>query len=84
MPPTPLYDAKSATPAYGLRYSWTGWPSSGRFPSLDTAELLRTISPLWESAPFPFARRGTIKRVLSSNELTPMNHCEPRSIEDLK
>lgn len=33
MPLTPIYTpANTSSPAYHLRYTWTGWPSSGRLP----------------------------------------------------
>lgn len=41
----PLYSAKVGEPAYRLRYTWTGWPSSGDLPGVDLEE----IKPLWES-----------------------------------
>lgn len=47
MSPLPFYDAASANPAYQLRYSWTGWPSSGAFTA-PLAELVANVCPLWE------------------------------------
>lgn len=47
MPPLPLYDLASANAAYQLRYSWTGWPSSGRFAAT-LADLVAKVGPLWE------------------------------------
>jgi REP element-mobilizing transposase RayT len=50
MPPTPLYDPATANPAYQLRYSWTGWLSSGHFERL--GDLVGNIGPLWEKDGF--------------------------------
>lgn len=47
MPPQPLYKPALANAAYQLRYSWTGWASSGRF-AVPLAELIAQVSPLWE------------------------------------
>lgn len=44
MPPTPLYTPDSVEPAYHLRYSWTGWPSSRDLPEID----FEKVKPLWE------------------------------------
>lgn len=46
MPPIPLYGPATANPAYELRYSWTGWLSSGRLESL--VELVGSVAPLWQ------------------------------------
>ena len=46
MPPEPPYRADNQNPAYQLRYSWTGWPTSGHFPS--ESSLLELLGPLWE------------------------------------
>lgn len=47
MPAVPLYDPASADAAYELRYSWTGWPSSGRFTA-PMAELVAAVQAAWE------------------------------------
>ena len=47
MPPEPLYNPRNATPAYHLRYSWTGWPSDAKFSETPT-HLLEPLRPLWE------------------------------------
>lgn len=61
MPPTPIYTAETLTPAYHLRYAWTGWPVSGTeipvqpqppfFERLDAAwqtDRLRRIATDWQ------------------------------------
>ncbi|MFN0051559.1 MAG: transposase [Planctomycetales bacterium] len=45
--PTPLYDPLTAQCAFQLRYSWTAWPSAGRFPKAPDS-LLDEIAPRWE------------------------------------
>lgn len=40
--PQPLYDVANATPAYYLRYSWSGWPKGGTFKQCPS-ELLTTV-----------------------------------------
>ncbi len=45
MPPTPLYTPESIDPAYQLRYTWTGWPSSGTLPQVD----LEGAKGYWET-----------------------------------
>lgn len=47
MPITPYYEPRSANAAYQLRFCWTGWPSSGRFPS-GSSRLIDYVKPLWE------------------------------------
>lgn len=49
--PQPLYSGRNLTPAYQLRYSWTGWPSSEGepFPASPPPELLPSLTPLWET-----------------------------------
>jgi REP element-mobilizing transposase RayT len=47
MPPTPLYPTDAAEAAYQLRFAWTGWPSSKRFPGLPV-QLIERTKPLWE------------------------------------
>jgi len=43
--PVPLYQVDEDKIAYHLRYTWTGWPSSGDLPDVD----LEAIKPQWES-----------------------------------
>lgn len=43
--PQPLYTPQGLTPAYQLRYTWAGWPSTGQLPA--TAPL-DEITSLWE------------------------------------
>lgn len=45
--PRALYDPTSASPAYHLRYTWTGWPSGKPFTSQPNSVLDETSS-LWE------------------------------------
>lgn len=47
MSPTPLYDPSTASGAYQLRYSWTGWPSAKSFDQ-QPIELIERTKPLWE------------------------------------
>ena len=45
----PLYTALNLRPpAYHLRYTWSGWPSSGEFPSLPPAAFWETLHAAWE------------------------------------
>ena len=45
MPPNPLYTTKNLErPAYHLRYAWTGWPSTGRFPPTPTDGFFSELS----------------------------------------
>lgn len=46
--PHSFYDASHTTPAYHLRYAWTGWPSNRRFQHTPIT-LLDDLRPLWES-----------------------------------
>ncbi len=52
MPPTPLYNPQNEDAAYQLRYSWTGWPSAGRFTTQPLAVMPDHLHA---------ALRGTIK-----------------------
>jgi REP element-mobilizing transposase RayT len=45
MPPVPLYHPRNQDAAYQLRYSWTGWPSAGRFNALPS-HLIDDTTPL--------------------------------------
>jgi REP element-mobilizing transposase RayT len=49
MEPRPFYDATAVEPAYSLRYSWAGWPSSGELPAIDASQLLSAIARSWEN-----------------------------------
>jgi REP element-mobilizing transposase RayT len=44
----PLYPLNSADPAFCLRYSWTGFPSAGRFVSLPEPTILDRLASDWE------------------------------------
>ncbi len=48
MVPEPLYRSADLRPAYQLRYGWTGWPSTGLFPSDLVSRILPDIAPEWE------------------------------------
>jgi REP element-mobilizing transposase RayT len=41
----PLYQAHGVSPAYQLRYTWTGWASRGELPN---AEVLESVRPFWD------------------------------------
>jgi REP element-mobilizing transposase RayT len=45
MEPVPLYNADAGEPAYQLRYTWAGWPSSGDLPQVD----LERVKDYWEN-----------------------------------
>jgi REP element-mobilizing transposase RayT len=47
MQPQPLYQSHDLHPAFGLRYSWTGWPSRQPFDA--DAAVLKGLLPLWEA-----------------------------------
>jgi hypothetical protein len=49
MLPQPLYQPADLRPAYQLRYSWTGWPSTPPFPIDLVARVLPDIAPEWET-----------------------------------
>ena len=50
MTPTPLYNPRNIdSPAYHLRYSWTGWPSVGTFPDQPFEDFFDALMPLWEA-----------------------------------
>ena len=44
----PLYDPDSCSPAFQLRYAWTGWPSGGRFDRT-LPELIEDTKTAWET-----------------------------------
>ena len=39
MQPLPLYEVEDDEVAYHLRYTWTGWPSSGDLPDVDVEAI---------------------------------------------
>jgi REP element-mobilizing transposase RayT len=41
------YTAHTTTPAFSLRWSWTGWPSQGSMPTLNELEWLE-LTQTWE------------------------------------
>jgi REP element-mobilizing transposase RayT len=45
MRPVALYQFIEDKVAFQLRYTWTGWPSSGELPEVD----LEAVKPLWET-----------------------------------
>ena len=46
---TPLYDGRNVTPAYQLRYGWTGWPTPGRRFPQELPDILPELAGAWES-----------------------------------
>lgn len=44
----PLYDPDSCSPAFQLRYTWTGWPSGGKFDRT-YPELIEDTKTAWET-----------------------------------
>jgi hypothetical protein len=48
MRPAPFYQPRIEDGAYQLRFSWTGWPSSGPFSS-SPSHLIENTKPLWET-----------------------------------
>ena len=50
MPPTPLYRPENMdSPAYHLRYTWTGWPSASSFPKEPSTPFFETLAQAWEA-----------------------------------
>ena len=50
MTPTPLYTPRNIdSPAYHLRYAWTGWPSNGAFPQQPSEEFFTSLESHWEA-----------------------------------
>ena len=48
--PTPIYSYDDTTPAYHLRYTWTGWPTAGiAFPPQPSADFFETLDAAWKS-----------------------------------
>jgi len=43
-----LYLAHQLTPAYQLRYVWTGWPSQGMLPAEPDEQFFRSLNAFWE------------------------------------
>ncbi|HPM82747.1 MAG TPA: transposase [Candidatus Anammoximicrobium sp.] len=49
MPPQPIYTAEALTgPAYQLRYTWSGWPSAGKFPPPPADTVFHGLDGAWE------------------------------------
>jgi REP element-mobilizing transposase RayT len=47
--PIPLYRLENIhSPAYHLRYTWTGWPSSGTFPPEPKQDFFDALADAWE------------------------------------
>ncbi len=45
----PVYSPHNVTsPAYHLRYTWSGWPSSSAFPTVAPDGLFQELDALWE------------------------------------
>ena len=44
---TDCYSPETTTPAYALRWSWTGWPSQGLMPTMSNADW-QVLSQAWE------------------------------------
>ncbi len=50
MSPTPLYTPENIdSPAYQLRFSWTGWPSTGTFPPEPDKVFFDKLKKGWET-----------------------------------
>ncbi len=50
MTPTPLYRPDNIdSPSFKLRYTWTGWPSTGSFPTQPDTCFFDTLSSTWEA-----------------------------------
>lgn len=50
MDPTPLYTPRNIdSPAYHLRYAWTGWPSNSVFPQQPPEEFFTSLESHWEA-----------------------------------
>jgi hypothetical protein len=46
--PTPLYDPSTASGAFALRYTWTGWQAAGGSVAPHVAQLIDELTPEWE------------------------------------
>jgi len=50
MTPSPLYQPENIdSPSFKLRYTWTGWPSTGSFPSQPDQSFFDTLAEAWET-----------------------------------
>jgi len=49
MKPESIYAGKNVSPAYSLRYSWTGWPSDTCFKRLPSDQILEQLREPWET-----------------------------------
>ena len=50
MTPSPLYRPENIdSPSFKLRYTWTGWPSTGSFPPLPAPSFFDTLADAWET-----------------------------------
>ncbi len=73
-----LYLGHHQTPAYQLRYVWTGWPSHGIFPAEPADEqFFRSLNACWESEGIRLLERhwlsGQIQLLLSTKPtITPI------------
>ena len=48
--PIPIYSYNDITPAYHLRYTWTGWPTAGTaFPPQPAANFFEKLDTAWQS-----------------------------------
>jgi REP element-mobilizing transposase RayT len=48
--PEPIYEFQQLKPAYHLRYTWTGWPTSGtQFPRQPDSSFFTKLDAAWES-----------------------------------
>ena len=46
----PVYSPSHVpSPAYHLRYTWSGWPSSSEFPAVPSGECFQELDALWEN-----------------------------------
>jgi REP element-mobilizing transposase RayT len=64
MPPQPIYTPVNVNdPAYHLRYTWSGWPSSEPFPDLPD-NLLGSLETPWEADGLRLLEHRWLPRVL--------------------
>jgi REP element-mobilizing transposase RayT len=46
----PVYSPRNVSPpAYHLRYTWSGWPSSSTFPAVPSGEFFQELDARWEN-----------------------------------
>ena len=46
----PVYSPNDvSSPAYHLRYTWSGWPSLSTFPAVPSGEFFQELDALWEN-----------------------------------